>query len=320
MQACKICSNEVNNKSLYIREMMYGSGETFEYMQCSSCKCIQLLDIPGDMKKYYPEDYSSFIVRSGKSTWLHNLLRKRAAAYCIGTGKDLIGRLLFAVFGAGFAEKFAGMKIPFDAKIMDVGTGKGQNLLSLHRYGFSNLSGIDPFIERDIEYPQGIKVNKTDIYGIDETYDLVMLNHVLEHMDEQKKVVQKLSELINDEGLVLIRIPVNDCYSCRKYGIHWVAYDAPRHFYIHSAHSLIKLFRDHGFDLVKLSYDSSEYQFWASEQYQRGIPLHDERSYAVNKKSGIFTKSQIRSFRKKAQDLNKINDGNAASFFFRKSD
>jgi len=320
MEACKICANVTNNQSIYIREMMYNTGETFEYMQCASCKFVQLLDIPDDMQRYYPENYSSFEVRTKKSNWLINLFRKWSAAHCIGTRRNLAGSILFTLFGAGFSEKLAGMKIPFDAKILDVGTGNGQNLLSLQRYGFSNLSGIDPYIKHDIEHHTGIKIKKTDIYTINEKYDLVMLNHVLEHMDEQQRVVQKLHDLIEEDGLVLIRIPVNDCYSCRKYGVHWVAYDAPRHLYIHSAYSLIKLFNDNQFDLVSLSYDSSEYQFWASEQYQRGIPLFDDRSYAIRKDSGIFSKNQIKEFRKKARELNKINDGNAAVFYFRKAE
>ena len=159
MKACKICSNETNNKSLYIKEMMYGTGESFEYLQCGSCKCIQLLDIPENMQKYYPADYSSFKVYSKRSNRLYNLLRKWSAAYCIGTKKSLPGRLMFTLFGAGFSEKFTGMKIPFDARIMDIGTGKGQNLLSLSRYGFRHLNGIDLYIEHDIEYPSGIKIN-----------------------------------------------------------------------------------------------------------------------------------------------------------------
>jgi len=320
MDACKICSNATNNKSLYIKEMMYGTGETFEYLQCTSCKCVQLVDIPDNMQKYYPENYSSFRVQGKKSNSLLRLSRKWSAAACTGTGKNPIGSFLYKVFGAGFSEKFAGMKIPFHSKILDVGTGNGQNLLSLQRYGFTHLSGIDPFIKDDIEYTSGITIKKADIYSIEEKYDLVMLNHVLEHMDEQERVVSKLYDLVEQDGLVLIRIPVNDCYSRRKYGVHWVAWDAPRHLYIHSVNSLIKLFSDKGFELVSLSFDSSEYQFWASEQYQRGISLHDERSYALKKENGIFSKKQIRDFRKKARELNLINDGNAAAFYFKKAE
>lgn len=320
MHACKICSNVTNNESLFIKEMMYGTGEVFEYMQCGRCKCIQLLDIPENMQKYYPEDYSSFVVKPKRSGRIRNLLRKWSASYCIGSRRHLIGRFLYMVFGAGFVEKLSGTKIPFHSKIMDVGTGNGQNLLSLQRYGFENLSGIDPYIQHDMEYPSGIKIKKSGLYDIDETYDLVMLNHVLEHMDEQKRVVRKLLEITKPDGMVLIRIPVNDCYTFRKYGVHWVALDAPRHFYIHSSYSLIQLFRENGFRLVNIRHDSSEYQFWASEQYQRGIPLHDQRSYAVNKESGLFSRKQIRGFRKKARELNKIYDGNAASFIFKKAD
>jgi predicted SAM-dependent methyltransferase len=275
------------------------------------------------MQKYYPKKYGPFKLRKNRSKSITDLPRQWAASYCINKRKNPfkhpLGFLLFKVFGAGFAEKFEDMNIPFNAKILDIGSGAGQHLLTLKSYGFKNLMGIDLFIDSDIHYKNDINIKKTDIYNINEKHDLVMLNHVLEHMNEQDKVVQRLYNLIDDEGIVMIRIPVNDCYSYRKYGKFWVALDAPRHFYVHTVKSLTYLFRNNGFELLKLTYDSSEYQFWASEQYQRGISLFDPKSYYVNKNDSIFNKKQIRNFRNKAIELNKINDGNAAIFFFKKT-
>ena len=49
--------------------------------------------------------------------------------------------------------------------------------------------------------------------------------------------------------------------------------------------------------------------FWASEQNQKGIPLMDPRSYSVNPKKSIFTKSQIKQFVREAEKLNNEEDG-----------
>lgn len=56
---CKICSNK-NNSVFVIKEMMFGSQQTFDYFQCSSCGTIQIAEIPKDMKIYYPDNYYSF--------------------------------------------------------------------------------------------------------------------------------------------------------------------------------------------------------------------------------------------------------------------
>ncbi|MGB5287624.1 MAG: hypothetical protein WBN42_03990, partial [Ignavibacteriaceae bacterium] len=55
--------------------------------------------------------------------------------------------------------------------------------------------------------------------------------------------------------------------------------------------------------------DSTSMQFWASEQYQKGISLIDPRSYSVNPEKSIFTKSQIKKFVREAEKLNDEENG-----------
>jgi|GEM_PF-5382685 hypothetical protein len=35
---------------------MLGLGDPFDYLECSACGCVQLLNIPADMRRYYPGD------------------------------------------------------------------------------------------------------------------------------------------------------------------------------------------------------------------------------------------------------------------------
>jgi len=57
---CKICNNQSHNYSLTARERMLGLDDEFEYFECSNCKCIQIIEIPEDMNRYYPENYYSY--------------------------------------------------------------------------------------------------------------------------------------------------------------------------------------------------------------------------------------------------------------------
>ena len=56
---CKICENVEGNVSYTAREMMYGLREEFEYFQCAVCSCLQIVEFPKDMTRYYPGDYYS---------------------------------------------------------------------------------------------------------------------------------------------------------------------------------------------------------------------------------------------------------------------
>ena len=74
----------------------------------------------------------------------------------------------------------------------------------------------------------------------------------------------------------------------------------------------------HGFETKQIIYDSTAFQFWGSEQYKRGISLHDERSYAVNKNNFVFSAEEINNWKKKADELNAIGEGDQASFFLQR--
>jgi len=59
-----------------------------------------------------------------------------------------------------------------------------------------------------------------------------------------------------------------------------------------------------GLIIENIVFDSTDFQFWASEQYKMDIPLNDPRSYAVDPLQSIFTGAQIEHFKKMAAELN----------------
>jgi len=50
-------------------------------------------------------------------------------------------------------------------------------------------------------------------------------------MPNPRNVFEKISGLLSDEGTLLIRIPVMDCFAWKEYGVNWFQLDAPRHFF-----------------------------------------------------------------------------------------
>jgi hypothetical protein len=57
---CRICGNDKDNKDYYVKDYEFEGKNTFKYFQCSSCKCLQIAEIPPDMSIYYNSDYYSF--------------------------------------------------------------------------------------------------------------------------------------------------------------------------------------------------------------------------------------------------------------------
>jgi 2-polyprenyl-3-methyl-5-hydroxy-6-metoxy-1,4-benzoquinol methylase len=198
-------------------------------------------------------------------------------------------------------------------EILDVGCGNGRLLQKMNTVGFKNLIGIDPFIETDILYQSGVKIIKTDVCGLlnsnYKTFELIMLHHSFEHMNNPRETLDQLYKLLNPDGQLLIRIPVSDSFAWRKYGVNWFQLDAPRHFFLHTTKSIALLAKDCGFMLEQIIYDSKDDQFLNSEKYCRDITLF------ANIKAPV---SYYRKYKKQAVYLNKMNDGDQACFVLKK--
>ena len=74
-----------------------------------------------------------------------------------------------------------------------------------------------------------------------------------------------------------------------------------------------------GLHVTDVVFNSTEFQFWGSEQYRAGIPLTDKRSYRRSPRDSIFTPAQIAVFTQRADELNKSADGDTASFYLEAS-
>ena len=76
---CEICSNSDKNEIHQVRDMMFGLGRLFTYLECSDCRSLQLVDPPRDVKNFYPPDYYSFrkVKHHGHSNFAKVALEKK---------------------------------------------------------------------------------------------------------------------------------------------------------------------------------------------------------------------------------------------------
>jgi SAM-dependent methyltransferase len=294
---------------------MFGFRESFGYVECGACGCLQIEDPPQDPARYYPERYYSFHapVESG----LKLLLKRFRAAQAMGR-PNVLGWILSARFGPPpYAVWARTAGIGIHAAVLDVGCGSGQLLRSMRLGGFDDLTGVDPYVARDINHPDGVRVLRRTHSEHEERYDLILFNHTFEPLPHPRGALVDARRLLAHDGTVLIRIPVAGSLAWRRYGVDWVQLDAPRHAYLHTVASLRFLASKTGFDVVHVEWDSDAFQFWGSEQYVRDIPLEDPRSYAKDPRGSIFTKAQIRAFEEEARRLNDRGEGDAACFYLR---
>lgn len=314
---CRICHNSKTNRTFEVREMMFGFREQFSYFQCGCCGCLQIADIPADMSKYYPSAYYSFTqlpVEQFKNPVkkIFKQYRDRYAIFNCG----ILGKFIYQQFPNLYLRSLSAVtELTQHTRILDVGCGAGAILYALKENGFTHVLGIDPYLETDIEYKNGLTILKKSIYQLSGEWEVIMLHHVFEHMPDQLEFLQTAAKLLSEKGTCVIRTPTASSFAWEHYGVNWVQLDAPRHFFIHSVESMKLLAHKAGFYVKKNIYDSTDFQFWGSEQYCKDIPLLSENSYAVNLSRSIFSPSEITAFKQKAKALNLKERGDSTAFY-----
>lgn len=318
---CQICSNTDKNRRHRTREMMFGTRDEFEYIECGRCGTLQIATIP-DLVKYYPSNYFSFEAKTPEigETFARRLASKLSGKYLL-TGNGFLGRAIINKkpwlrdhFPASLSEPI--LDIDRNSKILDLGCGNGKLLQAMHYFGFRNLTGADAFLENDIIYETGVKVFRKPIEKLKTTFDLIMLHHSFEHLANPRDSLRQIHSLLDADKFALVRIPIVN-FAWEEYGVNWVQLDPPRHLFLYTERSFRELAASCGFKTEKVSYDSSAFQFWGSEQYRRDIPLNDPRSH-TGQSGSVFSDSEISIWQEKAERLNAEGRGDQAAFYLRK--
>lgn len=315
---CKICGNGKENKEFKIKEMMFGFKDEFTYIKCSNCGCLFIKEIPENMSKYYPPDFGSFDdFTKGFKNLIMQLAKREISRYTI-FNNGFVGKLLYKSFLHTSPASLSHIKLTKNSRILDVGCGSGSFLYALSELGFRNLLGIDPYIEKDICYKNGLNVIKKSICDVKGEYDLIMFHHSFEHIADPFLTLSSVNNLLSSDGTCLIRVPVVDQWAWRNYKTDWVQIDAPRHFFLHSIKSMKILAENIGLKIKYIVYDSYELQFYGSEQYKKDIFLRAKNSYLMNPSKSTFSKKEIKIFKENAKKLNSENDGDQAAFYLKK--
>ena len=301
---CQVCDNQANNVDYKVKEMMLGLREEFIYFLCGKCHCLQIKEIPQNMGKYYPSKlYYSF----SSSRKLDSMLVK-PSFYQKGLFYYTLQHFLMLDNAVASIGK---LNLPKDSRILDVGSGSGILLNKLKEIGYSNVIGIDPFIDDSVnENNLTIEVRKNTLQELEESeyFNLIMFHHSFEHMPNPLDVLLNAKKHLKN-GIILIRTPIVS-YTFEKYGSNWYQIDAPRHFFIYSIDAMKLIVEKAGLRLIDTYFDSIESQFIWSERYSKNIAMSEVKTSALQT---IFRKL-FSPYRKEAIKLNREGKGDSAVF------
>ena len=221
-----------------MRDWEYGVEGEYNYFQCLGCEGVQLQPFPGlkDLKKAYDIHYHGYAVGAKRGRWFSLLYAAKEGLF-----RRQIGRLVTA-----------------ESRVLDLGCGAGDFLVSLQVLGLRHLEGID-FSHDMIDALRGRGIRGycgafTDFDGMPESYDLISMNNYLEHTLEPRQELEKSFSLLRPGAWLVGELPGFDSYERRIFGRYWGGNHVPRHTYQFNSDFLRRLLRDCGFEQVRIAY------------------------------------------------------------------
>ncbi|QSR86243.1 class I SAM-dependent methyltransferase [Candidatus Methylacidiphilum infernorum] len=268
--SCRICGCEADHHRYIAKETIMGSFERFFYFKCLDCGCLQIESIPKDLGRYYAFPYHAQILELGR------LERKGTIPLKQGLGKLVLlsarrakrARVFLEKLFPGFLCDLGELGIDQESRILDYGCGRGSFLFRLHGWGFKNLLGLDPYVEVQQQLPaKGLVIKKGDYTQLTGIFDLIILNHVIEHLENPLLVLKAMREHLSEAGTIIVSTPLADSYGWRKFGNCWAMWDPPRHLHLFTVKSMAVAAQKSGLKIAKIQYDSGQNNWTTSQLF-----------------------------------------------------
>ncbi|WP_146118775.1 class I SAM-dependent methyltransferase [Blastopirellula marina] len=151
---------------------------------------------------------------------------------------------------------------------LDVGCGSGRYLHHMHSLGLERQSIYG--LEIDAAQTARLAEEQFNIINCriedadlpENTFDLITMFHVLEHVDDPKVVVEHLFRLLSPGGVLVIETPNIDSLDARLFSnTYWGGYHIPRHWNLFSVDSLRRTLEDSGLQVQAHRFQTG-HSFW----------------------------------------------------------
>ena len=223
----------------------------FRFVRCRGCGLTYLNPRPDDEEilKYYPPEYGCFAQCPPKGIMMRALYRVMVAL----KRRELLPRL------------------PQDGVLLDFGCGNGHWLASLKPFAGpkQRLIGIDPCREpiealraKGVEAYVGGEDNLLELIE-PESVDLILFNHVIEHVPDPKRTLRRLAEVLKPGGEIRGVTPNVDAWDRRLMGAWWAGWHAPRHFILFDREMLERYAAQADLKLIATRYELEGANHWS---------------------------------------------------------
>jgi CMP-N-acetylneuraminic acid synthetase/SAM-dependent methyltransferase len=167
---------------------------------------------------------------------------------------------------------FINEHVPSEGNVLDIGCGFGFLLDGLRddmfKFGceLSEYSGAVAHKKHE-----GVWIGEfiDDYMASDSLCHAIVMYHVIEHMKEPIKAIQKVWRLLKDDGYLVIGTPDFDSHCARRFGDNYRLLHDQTHISMFSTDSLKQMLIDCGFDIVDIKHPYWNTRYFTQENLER---------------------------------------------------
>ena len=159
-----------------------------------------------------------------------------------------------------------------NGSVLDIGCGTGDFLVTSQANGW-DITGVETNSKaKQLAENKNVKVHTTSQGLPDNSFDIITMWHVLEHVYDVDAQIIELKRLIKPNGTIIIAVPNYKSFDAKLYGRHWAAFDVPRHLTHFSKSSIKILFEKQKMSVITVlpMWFDSYYVSLLSEKYKTG--------------------------------------------------
>ena len=188
--------------------------DKFTVARCKQCGLTQTIYVDEDI---LAKAYSASYYGSGRVKFMSLL------EWIVNFGQNRQAKKILNLHTSGLQDNQS-------IRVLDIGCGRGLLLNALSAMGADCLG-----IERN-EFPGDDKVDfkmhigaLTDTDLKDESFDIIVIWHVLEHIAETRLLLKSIANHLREGGTLVVSVPNYSSWQRRLFGKHWFHLDIPRH-------------------------------------------------------------------------------------------
>ncbi len=270
--ACPVCEAREARFLFESRDLEFGSGEVFSFVQCALCGLVRVDPRPTaqELSRFYPEENWSRVK---------------------GRGDPLNANVMGVPWREHMRRRARDVQavVPGPARLLEIGCGDGYFLRYMQDLGWE-VRGVEPgraaaeYATKELGVPVecGFPEDLRSSLG---RYDAIYMNHVIEHIGSPVETLCRIRPNLAEEGWLYLATPNWVSLDRWLFGRHWMALKPPQHLFLYDRRTLGALLAEAGFALKRTKTASTDglpplgytesFRYWLSHLglYPARVPL-----------------------------------------------